>query len=77
MTRVDGTQAVLHDVLPGSQITRDLIRDGKFPELFDMVTKRELGCQSLDAAILDLLRAGALAEHVAYGLAIDKTRVTG
>lgn len=71
--KIGGGRAAAHEVLVGTSAVKNLIREDKVAQIYSMIqTGAQYGMQTLDQALLNLVKSGAIDKMTAASKAHDK-----
>jgi len=73
MKKSGGGRIAAHEIMIGTPAIRNLIRENKVPQMYSAIqTGQQLGMQTIDQALMELVNRGAITRTEARGKAVSK-----
>ena len=74
LKKIGGGRVAAHEIMIGTPAIRNLIREGKVPQMYSAIqTGGAVGMQTLDQCLQDLVRRELITKHQAHEKAVEKT----
>ncbi len=71
--KTGGGRVAVHEIMLGTPAIRNLIRENKIPQMYSIIqTGQQLGMQTMDQALMNLVKRGVISRNEAKDRAVSK-----